>query len=225
MGLYFCDGLSLQNARKSNMDSLLLKDRVVGGRRVCLAAVCDGVGSMENGAFASSGAIRMLIHWLDRLEDTQRIGLRLRDYILDINRSILWEAQAKGLQTASTLSALLLADGKYYTVHVGDSRIYCFYHNTLELLTCDQVVDGKLAVCLGRTEQIDIIYNEGLCEGQAFLLCSDGLYKKMDIAYLQTQLTRLNKHTLKKTLEQLAQFVVERGERDNISLALVICES
>lgn len=218
-------GLSLQNARKSNMDSLLLKDRVISGHKVCLAVVCDGVGSMADGAFAASYAVRMLIDWLDQLESIQRIGLYLRDCILSINRSILKEAQTRGLQTASTLSALLVTDGKYYIAHVGDSRIYSYQNNTLEMLTCDQVLDGKLAACLGRFEQVNIIYNEGMCENQIFLLCSDGFYKKMDMSYLQLQLSHLSKRSIKKTLENLTQFVVKRGEKDNISLALVICES
>ena len=36
------DGLSLQNGRGTNMDSLLLKERTIGGRSVCIGVVCDG---------------------------------------------------------------------------------------------------------------------------------------------------------------------------------------
>ena len=57
------------------MDSLLLKKRIISGDEVCLAAVCDGVGSLESGAVASSLAIQMLIEWLNGVEDTERIGL------------------------------------------------------------------------------------------------------------------------------------------------------
>jgi len=225
MQLCYYDGLSLQNQRKSNMDCLLLKERMIGGERCCLAAVCDGVGSLKDGAFASAAAVQMLISWLNRLESGQRIGLRLRDELLHINQHIIVEARTRGFHTASTLSALLLVGEKYYIAHVGDSRIYCLKDGELELLTCDQVRGGKLAACLGRSEQLDVIYNEGECGKQAFLVCSDGLYKRMDMSYLHTQLSCVNQRTMRKTLERLIQFVVERGEKDNISLALVICES
>ena len=52
------DGISLQNQRPVNMDSLLMKERAIDGRSVCMAVVCDGVGSMTDGAFAASSAVR-----------------------------------------------------------------------------------------------------------------------------------------------------------------------
>ena len=62
---YLYDGMSLQNKRKSNMDSLLLKERRIDGQNVYLAVVCDGVGSLENGGFAAATAVRLLSDWFD----------------------------------------------------------------------------------------------------------------------------------------------------------------
>jgi len=43
------------------------------------------------------------------------------------------------LAMGTTLSALLIVDGKNgFTVNVGDSRIYQFYHDKLKQLTIDQ---------------------------------------------------------------------------------------
>lgn len=52
------DGISLTNGRAVNMDSLLLKSRTVAGTEVCLAAVCDGVGSLADGALSAQWASR-----------------------------------------------------------------------------------------------------------------------------------------------------------------------
>lgn len=122
------------------MDSLLLKERNISGTEVCLATVCDGVGSLENGAVASSLAIQILIDWLNRLTTTERIGLKLLDTVHDINQKIVQEAISNHVRTASTLSALLMADGKYYTSHVGDSRIYSCSEEGFHQLTEDQVL-------------------------------------------------------------------------------------
>lgn len=191
-----------------------------------MAVVCDGVGSVQDGAFTASCAVKMLGAWFDSVKDTRRLGLRLRDNVLDINRRIVLTAQKHGLQTAATLSALLLDEERYYVVHAGDSRIYCYQNSELILLTQDHVSSaGKLTMCLGRFEEIELFYNEGVAPGANFLLCSDGLYKKMDVQVLQTQFARMTPKTLRKVIENLTQYVIERGEKDNISLALVISES
>lgn len=220
------DGDSIRNQRKSNMDSLLLKEREIAGEPVYMAIVCDGVGSMADGAFAASAAVRRISEWFDGLGDTLRIGLRLRDVVLEIDREITAIAGSRGLQTASTLSALLLAGGRFYIVHAGDSRIYGYRDGELLRLTQDDTSeDGKLTAYIGRGRLDQLFYNEGIVEHKLFLLCSDGLYKRMDEMYLQAELERAEGKNLHKCIERLVQYVIDRGEKDNISLALVKCES
>lgn len=216
-------GMSIQNRRARNMDSLLLKERDLCQKSLCIAVVCDGVGSLEDGALAATMAVRMLGAWFDALQDTGRLGLKLRDQALEINRVIYHTARSFGIQTAATLSALLLDESQYYIVHLGDSRIYSCREGRLTLLTQDQVSkSGKLSSCLGHTEEIMPFYNEGTLDGQTFLLCSDGLYKRMDPIILQKRVGMATGRNLKKIMGNLVRYVVDRGEQDNISLALVI---
>ena len=216
------DGISLQNRRKSNMDCVLLKERVIAGKPVFLGVVCDGVGSMADGAFASSTAVRLLSDWMDSLETTKRIGLLLLEYVNEINQRIVFAAAERHLQTASTLSALLLCEDNYYVVHVGDSRIYSYKNSVLTQLTHDQSSNGKLTSCLGRYERTTILYNEGLYTGEKFLLCSDGLYKRMSNAEIATEMSKIHAKNLYKSIEKMAQRVVEQGEKDNVSLAILL---
>lgn len=218
------DGFSMKNRRSLNMDSLLLKECEIEGKAVYLMVVCDGVGSMADGAFASSVSVKLLSDWLEGMTDTQCIGLRLQNRILEINQIILEQAQRRCIQTATTLSALLIVDDRYYIAHTGDSRIYGYCDGMLEQLTYDHVLDGKLTSCIGKTEYPSIFYNEGVVKGTRFLLCSDGLYKKMDATYLQYELEHVRKKTIKKTIERLLQYVIERGETDNISISILMHE-
>ena len=55
-----------------------------------------------------------------------------------------------------------------------------------------------------------------------FLLCSDGLYKRMDGDFLQAELSRLSPRTIRRTMERLSEYVIGRGETDNISVALMM---
>jgi serine/threonine protein phosphatase PrpC len=219
------DGVSIQNKRNCNMDSLLLKERSVCGQNVYLVVICDGVGSMKDGAVASSMAVHCLGKWLDGVTSLHRIGLCLQDQVLEAHQHIVEEIRVQGLRTASTLSALLLTEGRYYLVHTGDSRIYIWRDGCLEQLTYDQISEGKLTACLGHMDAPLLIYNEGVCCKSKFLLCSDGLYKRMDMEYLRHEMSELKVRHLKRTAKRLIHYVVGRGENDNITLAFVICET
>lgn len=219
------DGISIKNRRSTNMDSMLLKERSIGGKNAYFMVVCDGVGSTEDGAYASRTAVHFLSDWLNWLPDASCIGPRLQDAVQKVNLAILDQATQQQLNTASTLSALLLIDDRFYIVHAGDSRIYGYRDGTLELLTHDHVENGRLTSYIGRTENPELFYNEGSAVGMRFLLCSDGLYKRMEPSLIQQELAQLTKKNIKHSLQRMTQYVTERGESDNISIAVLISES
>lgn len=221
---FIYDGVSIQNRRKTNMDSLLLKQRTINGKSLCIAAVCDGIGGLADGAVASSSAVRKLNQWFDVVKDARRLGLQMRDAVLEINRSIVAKAEREGLRTGTTFSALLLEGNRYYVVHTGDSRIYMRQGNTLTQLTEDQSVGGQLTACLGHGERTELFYDEGFGDGDCFLLCSDGLYKRMDPSLLQQGVGEVTSRNMREVMERFIEYVTERGEKDNISLALVLRE-
>ena len=127
-------------------------------------------------------------------------------------------------KTATTLSALLLAGEKYYIVHTGDSRIYSMKDGVLKHLTQDQVLNGKLTSCLGRREKMDLFYDERNYDGEDFLLCTDGMYKRMNEKFLCDELSKIRRKNMRKSMEELARYTIEQGEHDNISLALLVHE-
>ena len=207
------------------MDSLMVQEKALPERKICLAVICDGVGSLNDGAFASSETVRLLREWFGSVTEVARVGIRMRDKVMEINRQISFQAKQMNLRTGTTMSALLLDSEKYYVVHTGDSRIYSVGTGGLERLTFDQVSDGKLTSCIGRGNSASLFYNEGFCAHRRFLLCSDGLYKRINESVLERELKSVDRRSCKKTVHRLTQYAVERGETDNISLAIVICES
>ena len=217
------DGISLTNGRAVNMDSLLLKSRTVAGTEVCLAAGCDGVGSLADGALSAQWAVQMLYNWLENLEDAEELGARLRDYVQTMNLAIRTKAQKQQAETACTLSCLLLWRQWYCLAHVGDSRIYLWEQGALRQLTQDQARRGRLTQAMGHREHVTVFFQQGEQRGeQRFLLCSDGLYKRMEPETLGACMARLNRRSLQKALRQLTEHVISQGERDNISAALLI---
>lgn len=97
-----------------------------------LAAVCDGLGGLQKGELASAEVIRGLAGWFrtewPRLRE-QAGGeaeiLKSWDRLLvEKNQELVNYGIQNGLQLGTTVSAMLLADGCYYILHVGDCRIY-----------------------------------------------------------------------------------------------------
>lgn len=221
--VYFNEGISIQNRRAVNMDSLLLKKRIVQGTRLYLAVICDGVGSLEDGAYAAASTVRMLDNWFENLEETDQLGPRLRDYASNINLAVLTAAQKRQMKTACTLSCILLNDNQYHVIHVGDSRVYLYEHKKLRQLTPDQVREGRIYSAVGHKKEMETFYMEGTChEEQKFLICSDGLYKRMQPEHLIEAMQKVTRWNMKKILNQLVEYVIDQGEQDNISAALLI---
>jgi len=208
------------------MDSLLLKSRAIGAAKAMLAVVCDGVGSLVDGGFASGVAARSLSHWFSNISTISHIGLGMRDEILSINSHIVAQAAKMNLDTATTLTALLLVEDSYYIAHIGDSRIYCYSNDDLSILTSDDISSsGKLTGYIGKTHDVFLQYFEGFAIDKTFLICSDGLYNRMSTDILIEKMQSWKERSSNEQIDFLSSYVIERGETDNISLALVCLES
>ncbi len=219
---YYFEGLSIKNSRTVNMDSLLLKERTINGIEAVLIVICDGVGSLENGGYASGVAVKLLAQWLEDIDTIINIEFSFKNYIQTINKHIIDNSNKKKIKTATTLTALLLVSDKYYICHLGDSRIYCVENDELICLTEDHIsVDGKLKAVLGLKDKIDIQFLEGNVDNKVFLVCSDGLYKRIDFSYMLSVLKIKNKKEMVKAIESLTNYVIEQKEKDNITLAIV----
>lgn len=219
---YYFDGESRANGQISNMDSLIVRSREIMGEEVLLAIICDGVGSMRHGGYASAKCANALSEWLDELESIDRIGERMCCRVRAINAGILEESKSQGIDTATTISVLILAQEDYHIIHAGDSRIYAYEKTELSQLTQDDVSQrGRLTNYIGKEGEFQPQYIQGCALGKAFLLCSDGLYRTVKEDILSESLDRLTPRTIRKITQQLVEKAVASGERDNISVALV----
>ena len=94
------------------------------------------------------------------------------------------------------------------------------------MLTVDDISEsGKLTACIGRYDDVKPHYSEGRIDGKTFLICTDGMYKRIDFDFLLSQVLFNNKREIGKSIKAIANHVISRGERDNISIALVKTES
>lgn len=247
-----CCGTDIGTARRSNQDAVLIKIRQDNGDTGCFAAVCDGVGGLERGDYASRCMRERLERWflyeypqiIGRAEADRIILERLRKAV-EIQNEVLYEyGRERGIRCATTVSALLLSGRKYYIVHVGDSRIYRL-DKSLEQLTQDhslvarELRQGRITKeeadrdrrkniifrSVGGERRVEVLLYHGDAVGKmTFLVCTDGFYHHADESELLELFYRReykDSGELGAEIKGLIKRLKERGERDNISAAVI----
>ncbi len=125
-----------------------------------------------------------------------------------------------------TLSAMVIKSTTAHIFHVGDSRIYQMYGNSVEQLTNDHRVwasseQSYLSRALGINAQLEIDYQTLQVEqGDVFFLATDGVYEYADAHFI---IATINSHL--DDLDQAAKMIVEEAYRqdsgDNLTLQIV----
>ena len=247
--------------KKTNQDSLLIEEANTDYGKVILAVICDGMGGLAKGELASATLIQNISQWF-RLEFPQILyqhHINQEDFqnclcqgldrlIQDTNMQIGNYGYDNHTSLGTTVTLLLLIEGKYYIANVGDSRIYLIT-NQLHQLTKDQTYIQReldlghmtleeaqndpqrnvLLQCVGASDTVIPDFFTGDYETeQMFLLCSDGfrhvltpdeLYQNLNVYILKTE------DAMQESLQYLTEWNKSRMERDNITSALIrVCK-
>lgn len=234
-----------------NQDSVCLCKAATDSGEIVLAAVCDGMGGLSSGEHASAIMAREASTWFE----SQLPRLVSRGDLIDFSRfqtdfeSMIRHAGSMIRKTSTgesgtTISAVLLFDGQFFTVNVGDSRVYRLREH-LEQLTRDQTyvqreVDAGhmteaearvhprrnvLLQCVGAGDAVIPDFTKGFLRGgDLFLVCSDGFRHMLtkgeieDALYIEEAPTESD---LQNILVRLTELNKERKEKDNISAIAV----
>jgi serine/threonine protein phosphatase PrpC len=187
--------------RQRNEDAYLVKDS--------LFVVADGMGGHRGGDVASALA-------LETIESGAPDDVTLQGLVEDIkraNQAVLERGEAdrnlRGMGT--TITALLVEDGRAHVAHVGDSRAYLLREGSLQQLTEDHTLvqrmvrEGRLTEdeaahhpqrsvltrALGVEEEVPVDeLTLDVHSGDRLLLCTDGLTTMIDRGRIQKILAR-----------------------------------
>lgn len=230
------------NTRPVNQDAISFRSFQQKGQYFAMGIVCDGVGGLVKSEIASETVIRSAVQWFNRVVswidiriiDPEILFSHLKDAVEEWNRDLREIRASRRLATGTTLSILILVRDRYYTVQVGDSRIY-LYQNGLQQLTVDATVsrlkNGQVKAYLtnymGKEEDIWFTSSAGVVKkGDIFLYGSDGfwhLFTEKDVDLLRA--SGLMKENLNSICETVIHTLMARGERDNISVGIIAIES
>ena len=188
--------------KKVNQDSLLVLQADTEDGPILLAVICDGMGGLSSGEIASACVITGFSDWFKlELPFMLRKGFQ-REALKDSWDSLIREANYRiktygknhQVTMGTTCAALLLFQGVYYLLNVGDSRVYLIDENVFQLtkdhtyiqqeldanrMTYEQsLVDPKrnaLTQCIGAgANPVPDYFFGDVQPDQSFLLCCDG---------------------------------------------------
>lgn len=223
-------------ARSGNEDSALTSSS--------LLAVADGMGGHAGGEVASQIAIKTLATMVpvlsspdidtDSIEDLLLNSLHTIDS--EISRVASDEIELRGMGT--TLTALLIRDGRVALLHVGDSRCYRLRGNTFEQLTHDHTVlqelldSGTISMAEAadhpqRSMLTQVLMGEGsiapvlmvyeVNSKDRFLLCSDGLSSVLTEKEIKSLLKKTNRD---EAVVALIEATYVNGAPDNVTVVV-----
>jgi len=232
-------GLSdVGRVRDVNEDACAAEE-LTGGH---LFVVADGMGGHQSGDVASRIAVNTVV---DAFRAGQAIDLsqRLVDALTTAHQSIVArQGQRRGRERMGTTAvALFVTPGQAYYAWVGDSRIYLVRDGELSAITRDHTLGrellergyqdvaqvqanperDKLARALGMKDQWHPESSPSplpLEPGDMFLLCSDGLYRKVPEGDILATLLGLEPV---EAAIQLIQMANDGGGEDNITVQVV----
>lgn len=199
-----------------NQDSLLIKHIRYQNKEAIIALVCDGVGGLEQGEVASASLVHAFENaWIPShlSQDIQTMKITWKNFLKTWNEKI----RKQSTTMATTCSALLIVNETIWILHVGDSRIYN-YSKTLQQLTTDHSKDHKLYECIGYFPSIHPQIEMKSLKASNYLICTDGLYRKLKESELIEGFEQAKTKTqMKRQMQQWMQIVKQRQETDNMS--------
>jgi protein phosphatase len=233
--------LIMRYAARSDVGRVRAKndDSAYVGRH--LAVVADGMGGHAGGDVASAATVLDMLH-LDHGDYHGDAVTVLADEIQTANSllSELVHINPKLAGMGTTVTSLLLAEGKLHIAHIGDSRAYRLRDGVFEQVSVDHtfvqrlIDEGRLRPEEAETQPHKNVLMRVLGDvdaspeldvdtmdvkpGERWLLCSDGLNY---VAGHVVERTVRETKDLRECVETLVDLTLEAGSPDNVTVVMV----
>src|SRR5215831_13888986 len=221
------------------------QDRMSGARVPLghLYIVADGMGGHKGGALAAQMAVEELQRHIGQAPAGESADAVIEAAFKAANdavykRSSSGDATVAGMGTTAVLALILGRQAKL--AHVGDSRAYLYRNHRLSQLTTDHTIvqrmveagvlkpdeavdhpqSSVLERAIGSAPTVGVdIRNHQLEEGDALLLCSDGLSGYVAADKIEAVLRADG--PVQDTTINLVRLALEAGGRDNVTVQLI----
>jgi protein phosphatase len=209
-----------------------------------LFVIADGMGGYKGGALAARMTVDAVEQFLSDAPADLPFGKAATEAIARANREVHRLAHSGDPETdhmGSTVLVVLLSEGQAQIAHVGDSRAYLYRNDKLQRLTRDhtriqQMLDAKmltqeqarnhpeshlLSRAIGSQPEVEVEVSEpiALKEGDALLLCSDGLSGFVTDDKIRAALNK--QRDIQRIPDDLVDLALSSGGNDNVTVQFV----
>ena len=242
--------MTLQKAvqlRATNLQDTALLDRL-RKPEVHIFIVADGVGGGVGGKIASGVAVKSVVEYLaeavgcvqDFNVDRENAFLETLSQAVERGHNRLKEMFQTQGGPATTLTMVTLVWPRAYVIHVGDSRGYYLRGGSLRQFTRDQTMGNYLVDIGAVTEQhaekaglynvlssavggdfVPTVAVVDLADGDALLLCTDGLTKHVSDERIAEI---LGSQTAEGAVHSLIDAALDGGGTDNVTVVVAKVE-
>jgi serine/threonine protein phosphatase PrpC len=202
--------------------------------------VADGMGGHEAGDVASSMVIEA-VGKVARNGSLSSFVDSVEDAVVDLNRQFRAHAEKHfGGRTMGCTVVMMAAEGSLgVCLWAGDSRLYRLRNGELLQVSRDhspveEMVDAGILTAEeaalqpdssvitravgGQTELYLDVALVDLEPGDTFLLCSDGLYREVEVNEIAEQMANPE---VQDVVDRLLDMALDRGARDNVTIIVV----
>ncbi len=240
-------------SKKTNQDSLAIKVVETKAGTVAFCIVCDGMGGLAKGELASKEVIMAFAEWFDGpliddinqgVFEEKRLMEQWNDIIQTQNQRLGAYGEKNNFMLGTTVSAILMYDGQYYIVHVGDSRVYEIGKGVTQLTSDQTFIAREIAAgrmteeqaktdprrsvllqCVGASQTVNPEFKKGdIQKDTVYMLCSDGFRHQISEAEMMAKIgpdAATDEEKMKFGCIYLTELVKNRRETDNITVALL----
>lgn len=205
-------------------------------RKDVLMVVCDGIGGLQQGEYASQFVARHIKTWF--YESYPKYGKRwitrkCRKEMLNSCTRMLYGCHTtlnqygvhNHIKLGTTMSMILLIGKQFYLFHVGDSRAYLIGRHPGCITRDDVYKYNVLSKCIGSFPWQGITIVKGTVKkGQGLMICSDGIYKAFSEEELVSTFSKsefMTEKQLKKRIITLSQEAAQRGLVDDQACTVI----
>ncbi len=232
---------SVTGKRKENQDRMSGLTTPLGQ----LYILADGMGGHKGGEIAAEMTVHGLHHHITTTKVSASIYEIISDAFKHTNKTVYDEAHSGDatIEGMGSTAVLVLIHGEIASVaHVGDSRAYLFRNNRLKQLTRDHTVVQRMVEAgmlkpedaahhpdsniieraIGNQPEVAVDIHDELIllDGDAILLCSDGLSGYASNQEIESILRHCT--TVQEVPDKLIQLALEdKGSDDNITVQFI----
>ncbi|MDF2534651.1 MAG: PrpC [Bacillales bacterium] len=195
------------NFKTVNQDAFYVKSTTIGRTAIVFGIVCDGLGGLSDGEFASSYVVQSFVRWFESFLkepfikeiNFNEICKSWDEVLQKCNNKLINYGERRDLQSGTTMNAILIIKNQYLIANIGDSRAYSIIKRVKQItkdhsFINQEVENGRLSraqakidprqhlltKCVGVYDCVAADFYLGKIKGnQTLIHCSDGFYKEV----------------------------------------------